>query len=165
MPARDAHKGQPTVVSSPRLHIRSARPLLALALALGLSSVAACGAATGPQLKVLGLEQQRRIEPRPQVVLYVEVVNPASRPMRLQKLQYTFAPTGATPSHGEVPLTRVIDAGAAVVVEVPVSYDRAEVEPGEPMILRGKLFAELDRIERTYSVSAEVPAPADPPAP
>jgi hypothetical protein len=148
-------------VSSPRLHTRLASLAFPLVIALGLAALSAtgCASAGGPRLKVLSVEPQRRIEPRPTAVLYVEVVNSASRPMRLQKLQYTFAASGAVPSHGEVPLTRTIDAGAAVVVEVPVSYDRAGVEPGEPLMLRGKLFAELDRMDRTFSVSAEVPAP------
>jgi LEA14-like dessication related protein len=142
-------------VPAPRLH----RLALALGVATALAAGAGCATTSSPQLKVLAVEPQRRVVPERSVVLYVEVVNPASRPMRLQKLQYTFAAHGAAPAYGEVPLTRTIDAGAAVVVEVPVALGDNSLAPGETLTLRGKLYAELDRMVRTFPVSAEVPAP------
>jgi hypothetical protein len=124
-----------------------------------LATGAGCATTSSPQFKVLGVEPQRRIEPDRSVVLFVEVVNRDSRPMRLQKLQYSFAAAGAVPAPGEVPLTRTIDAGAAVVVEVPVALGSSDLASGETLTLRGKLYAELDRMVRTFPVSAEVPAP------
>jgi LEA14-like dessication related protein len=144
-------------VSSPRLHHRFLGTLVAASLAVGFAS--GCASTQSPQLKVLAVEPQRRVQPRRAVVLYVEVVNPAARPMRLQRLQYTFAASGERTSTGEVPLTRIIEPGAAVVVEVPVTIESSDLTPGETLTLRGKLYAELDRMVRTFSVSAEVPAP------
>jgi hypothetical protein len=131
----------------------------ALGIALAVALAAGCAAATGPQLKVLSVEPQNRVQRDRSVVLYVEVVNSAKRPMRLQKLQYSFAKRGAAPAHGEVSLTRTIEAGAAAVVEVPVSLGKGELAPGETLTLEGKLYAELDRMTRTFPVTAEVPAP------
>ena len=142
-------------MSASRLH----RLALALGVATALAAGAGCATTSSPQFKVLSVEPTRRIEPERSAVLYVEVVNSASRPMRLQKLQYSFAAHGAVPAHGEVRLTRTIDAGAAVVVEVPVSLGATSLTPGETLTLRGKLYAELDRMVRTFPVSAEVPAP------
>lgn len=84
-------------------------------------------------------------------VVFVQVTNPAPRPMKLTKLQYTFAADGHTLSEGEVPLERNVPAGAAVVVEVPL-----ETEVDGPMTLRGKLTAELDQIVRVFRVDAQI---------
>jgi len=119
------------------------RVLLVLSLAL---SAAACRPAKSPQLTVLGVSETTRRE-----VVFVQVTNPASRPMRLTKLEYTFASQGQQVSRGEVPLSRDLPAGAAVVVEVPMEF----VVDG-PMTLRGTLTAELDEIVRIFRVSANV---------
>jgi hypothetical protein len=145
-------------VSPLRLHRTILGSLLAAVLA---TSAAGCASTSNPRLKVLAVEPQRRTEPSRSVMLYVEVSNPASRPMRLQKLQNTFAASGErAASAGEVSLTRTIDPGAAVVVEVPVTIEGGDLSPGETLTLRGKLYAELDRMVRTFSVSADVSAPA-----
>ena len=100
-----------------------------------------------PQLHVLGVHNASTHE-----IVFVQVTNPASRPMRLTKLEYTFAADGATVSTGEMPLERDVPAGAAVVVEVPL-----EVANGSPaMTLQGTLTAELDQIVRTFQVSAQI---------
>lgn len=119
------------------------RLLLALAIAV---SAAACHAAKSPQLTVLGVSDATRRE-----VVFVQVTNPASRPMRLTKLEYTFASQGQQVSRGEVPLARDLQPGAAVVVEVPL-----DVQTDGPMTLRGTLTAELDEIIRIFRVSANV---------
>lgn len=110
-------------------------------------------AAKGPEVRVLGIHEVRRHE-----VVFVQVTNPASRPMRLTKLEYTFASQGTTLSTGALPLSREVPAGTAVVVEVPL-----DLEVDGPLTLRGKLTAELDQIIRTFTVSATVspPAPAN----
>jgi LEA14-like dessication related protein len=134
-----------------------ARRLASLALAVAASlSVAACGASTQPQLKVLSVERSMRA-PTGTVVVFVEVVNRDARPIRLQRLQYTFAAAGASHAAGEVSVTRVVEPGAGVVVEVPLTID--DTWPaGEPVTLAGRLFCEQDDLERSFEVTAELPA-------
>lgn len=135
------------------------RRLAVYALSLALcSTVAACGAATQPQLKVLSMERAGR-EPGRNMVLFVEVVNPASRPMRLQRLQYTFASAGVRQPGGEVQLTRVVEPGAAVVVEVPVSIAAEAWSAGQRLTLAGRLYAEQDELVRSFAVTADVAVP------
>ncbi len=95
---------------------------------------------------MLGVHEARRHE-----VVFVQVTNPASRSMRLTKLEYTFASQGQAVSTGKIVLAREVPAGAAVVVEVPL-----ELSVDGPMTLQGKLTAELDQIVRTFTVSALV---------
>jgi hypothetical protein len=116
------------------------RVLLCLAL------LAACHAAKAPELRVLGLHDASSRE-----VVFVQVTNPEDRPMRLTKLEYTFAAAGATVSTGEVPLQRDVPAGAAVVLEVPL-----EADPNRPLTLHGKLVAELDEMVREFQISAQI---------
>ena len=119
------------------------RLLLLIAIVLAAT---ACHSARSPELTVLGVREAARHE-----VVFLQVTNPASRPMRLTKLEYTFASQGESVSSGEVSLSRDVPAGAAVVVEVPL-----DVETDGPVTLRGKLIAELDQIVRTFTVSAQV---------
>jgi LEA14-like dessication related protein len=111
-------------------------------------AVVGCATTQAPELRVLGVHEAPRHE-----VVFVQVTNPASRAMRLTKLEYTFASQGATVSTGSLPLSREVPAGAAVVVEVPL-----ELGVEGPMTLRGKLTAELDQIVRIFTVSAQVHA-------
>ena len=123
--------------------------VVALGLGLGLASATGCHSARGPELRVVGVHE----EPRHDVV-FVQVTNPASRAMRLTKLEYTFASAGETVSEGEVPLAREVPAGAAVVVEIPLD------SPSEkPMTMSGKLTAELNQIVQIFSVSARILPP------
>ena len=116
----------------------------AFAIACALTLVACTP--KGPEVRVLGVHEARRHE-----VVFVQVTNPASRAMRLTKLEYTFAAQGTTVSTGALPLSREVPAGTAVVVEVPI-----DMLVDGPMTLRGKLTAELDQIIQTFSVSATV---------
>lgn len=110
--------------------------------------VAACHSAGGtPQLRVLGVNDTQVHE-----VVFVQVTNPANQPMRLTKLEYTFAAAGETLSTGEVPIEREIAAGAAVVVEVPLDG----TTPDKEMTLQGKLTGEIDQVTRTYPVEAQI---------
>ena len=113
------------------------RLLVCLVLVVG------CHAAKSPEMRVIG------VHPRDSV--FVQVTNPAPRPMRLTKLDYTFAADGATVSTGELPLERDVPAGAAVVVEVPL-----DVEAQKPLTLTGTLTAELDQMVRIFQVSAQI---------
>lgn len=120
---------------------------VAVLCALALSNaLAGCAASQDPKLRVLGVHDTARQE-----VVFVQVTNPANRPMRLTKLEYTFASQGATVSEGSVPLAREVPAGAAVVVEVPL-----ETDADGALTLRGKLTTELDQIVRIFAVSAQV---------
>ena len=126
------------------------RSAMLRSVTLGLLFVLAtgCSATKSPQLRVIGVQEARARE-----VVYVQVTNPASRPMRLTKLEYRFASSGgSTLSEGELTLnSREVPAGAAVVVEVPL-----ESAPAEAMTLRGKLIAEQDEITKSFKVSAEI---------
>lgn len=117
-----------------------------LLLGFLLSSLVAC-ATTGstPELRVLGTNNDTR------EVVFVQVTNPAGHPMRLTKLEYSFAADGATVSTGEVPLQRDVPAGAAVVVEVPLDVDSTK-----PLMLEGTLTAESDQVVRTFPVEAQI---------
>lgn len=116
-------------------------------LLVGLALLAsACRSAPSPELRVLGLHDAPSRE-----VVFVQVTNPESKPMRLTRLEYTFAADGATVSTGELPLEREVPAGAAVVVEVPL-----EGEGHKSLTLTGKLVAELDQMVREFQISAQI---------
>jgi hypothetical protein len=139
-----------------RLHV--------LVLAVVASLAIGCGASQRPQMKVIGVEQSETAYDGRQIKLFVEVVNYARRPMRLQRLQYTFGPQGSreTSARGEVKLSRTIDAGSAVVVEVPIIVDPQLLNAGG-LELRGQLITEQDQIVRSFPVKAEadLAAPAE----
>src|SRR5207253_1703977 len=118
-----------------------------LAVALLLVFAVGCHQAKSPELRVIGMQDSRARE-----VVYVQVTNPASRPMRLTKLEYRFAGSGgSTVSEGEVALAREVPAGAAVVLEVP--FDGT---PDGATQLRGKLIAEQDHMVKSFKVSADL---------
>jgi len=100
-------------------------------------------------MRVLGVHEASRHE-----VVFVQVTNPASKPMRLTRLDYVFAAQGQTVSEGAVPLARELPANSAVVVEVPLIGDAR----GEALMLKGKLTATVDTIVKSFSVSAKIEA-------
>jgi hypothetical protein len=84
--------------------------------------------------------------------VFVQVTNPANRPMRLAKLDYTFLADNRTVSTGQVPLDeREVPAGAAIVLEIPLDTDA-----DKPMTLTGTLTAEQDEIVRDFQVKAQI---------
>jgi len=108
-----------------------------------LAFAAACHQQSPPELRVLGTRHE---------VVYVQVTNPASHAMRLDKLDYKFEAAHETVAQGELPLgAREVPAGSTVIVEVPL-----DAETDKPMKLIGELTAELDDIERRFSVSAQI---------
>jgi len=129
--------------------------LHALAL-LAAFALAGCSSPQRPQLKVLGVEQSEHAYHGRQIKLFVEVVNYARRPMRLQRLQYVFSPSG---SRGEVALSRTVDAGSAVVVEVPIMVDPDLI--GADHELRGELITEQDQIIHAYPVTVDTSGEAE----
>jgi LEA14-like dessication related protein len=115
-------------------------------LLICLALLAGCRTASSPELRVLGVHDAPARN-----VVFVQVTNPASKPMRLTRLEYTFAAAGQTLSTGEVPLQRDVPAGAAVVVEVPL-----DTQAQKPMTLQGTLVAELDEMVREFKISAQI---------
>lgn len=120
--------------------------LLVTLAAPGTAALSGCATTRSPELRVLGVHEEARHE-----VVFVQVTNPASRPMRLTKLEYRFAAGGATVAEGELVLAREVPAGEAIVVEVPV-----DAASREPLMLSGRLTAVMDQIVRIFNVSAEV---------
>jgi LEA14-like dessication related protein len=120
-----------------------------LVIALGVVfslAFAGCATARSPELRVLGVHEESRRD-----VVFVQVTNPANRPIQLTKLEYRFAAGSATISEGELDLARDVPAGEAIVVELPM-----DAAPREPLTLRGKLTAVTDQIVRIFNVSAQV---------
>ncbi len=111
-----------------------------------LLTLVGCATTRSPELRVLGVHEESRHE-----VVFVQVTNPAKRPMRLTRLEYVFAAGSATVAEGELELARDVPAGEAIIVEVPMAAG-----PREPLTLRGKLTAVSDQIVRIFNVSAEV---------
>lgn len=123
--------------------------LRSLVVAL-LFTIVGCATTRSPELRVLGVHEEARRE-----VVFVQVTNPAKRPLRLTRLEYVFAAGSATVSEGELELSREVPAGEAIIVEVPMA-----AVPREPLTLRGKLTAVSDQIVRIFNVSAEIQPPA-----
>jgi LEA14-like dessication related protein len=121
-----------------------------LALLVGIA-VTGCTGAQNPSVRVLGVQEASRHE-----VVFVQVTNPAGKPMRLTRLDYVFAAQGTTVSEGAVPLARELPANSAVIVEVPLIGDAPS---GESLTLKGKLTARVDEIVKSYSVSAKIETP------
>jgi hypothetical protein len=121
------------------------RLVVAVSLALAVST--GCHSGKSPELRVLGVHDARASQ------VFVQVTNPARRPMKLTKLEYVFASAsdGSTVSQGELMLYREIPAGAAAVVEVPL-----DAEADSTLMMRGTLTAELDQVVRSFKVSAQI---------
>jgi hypothetical protein len=124
-----------------------------LSIVLLLVFAVACRPTRSPELTVLGVHDDLAARD----VVVVQVTNPANRPMRLTRLEYTFASGSETVSRGEMELARDIPANSAVVVEVPFDGGLSPLgRDGDKVTLRGTLTAELDRILQKFKVSAEV---------
>src|ERR1043165_9688843 len=100
-----------------------------------------------PELRVLGVHQA------PASHVFVQVSNPAPRPLHLTKLDYVFASSsGTTLAEGSMPIERDVPGGAVAVLEVPL-----DAEPSaDPISLKGKLTGELDQIVRTFKLNARI---------
>jgi len=126
--------------------------LLGFALLVGVL-VSAC-ATTSPRVTVLGVEQAQTA-PRRSLLVFVEVVNPTGRDLRLSRLEYKVRADSWFESSGQVRLERDIGAGSSAVVEIPVPVQQAGAthEGTIPYTLEGKLFALEDKIERSWNVA------------
>jgi len=119
---------------------------LSIGCALAVGFGAGCKTAESPSLRVLGVHDTPRRE-----VVFVQVTNPRSHPMRLTKLEYAFASQGATVSTGEMSLSRDVPANSTVVVEIPL-----DVDSQGGLTLQGKLTTVIDEIVKSFAVSAQI---------
>ena len=80
---------------------------LVVALSLLLAVTPGCHSGRTPELRVLGARDASASH------VFVQVTNPASRPMRLTRLEYRFASasSGTLVAQGELPLEREVPAG------------------------------------------------------
>lgn len=138
-------------MSSSVLH----RALLVGAVVAALAPAAGCRTTQPAQLTVLGMRPTAANDGG-DAVLFVQVVNRAHRPMRLERFSYSFGADGAGgSSEGDIRLARSVEAGASVIVEVPVELLDAPADGG-PLLLRGRLVATLDQLRQSFAVRAEV---------
>ncbi len=124
---------------------------------------AGCGAA-GPRVSALGVSQgthgAAEIEPGT-LLVFLEVVNPTERPLTLSRLEYHFDADAWFEAHGEVRLSRAVDAGDSVVIEVPVRIREPVTAQAGAYVLDGRLFGTDERVERQWNV--RVRGTVDPP--
>ena len=120
---------------------------LAVASLIALGLTGCTHAQTSPELRVLGVHQA------PASHVFVQVSNPAPRPLHLTKLDYVFASSkGTTLAEGSMPIERDVPSGSIAVLEVPL-----DAEPSADTIsLKGKLTGELDQIVRTFKLNARI---------
>lgn len=89
------------------------------------------------------------------LVVYVEVVNPTNRVVKLSRLDYRLRAPSWFDTEGRMPLSRPVGAGSSVVLEIPVALTKNGKWPhGAPYTLEGKLFGVQDQIERSWQVKA-----------
>jgi hypothetical protein len=121
---------------------------LVVALSMLLAVAPGCHSGKTPELRVLGARNASASQH-----VFVQVTNPASRPLRLTRLEYRFASasSGTLVAQGEMPLEREVPAGAAVVVEIPL-----DTESNENLTLQGRVTAETDQIVRTFKLAADI---------
>jgi hypothetical protein len=118
---------------------------LVVALSIALGAATGCHTGKKPELRVLGVQDA------PSSHVFVQVTNPARRPMKLTRLEYVFASDGKPVSQGEMRLYREVPAGAVVLLEVPLEADTTTT-----LTLRGTLTAELDQMVRSFKLDAEI---------
>lgn len=127
-------------------------------LVLLVAALASGCANQGPQVKVLGVTQPRQPVAEQRVVVFVEVVNPGQRELQLSRLEYQFQASKWLSSQGRVALARNIAPGASAIVEIPVPVEKVAEGTGKDGLgftLQGRLFAQDDQLERSWSVKAK----------
>ncbi len=132
--------------------------LHAVLLAFAVLVVSACSSAT-PKMKVLGVKAPRiqQLE-KPSMKVFVEVHNPTSQNLNLQRLQYRLIAEEWFDSKGEVKVGRIITAGASAVVEILVPVTEGAEQGrmrGVPYTLDARLFAVADKTQRSWKLSAK----------
>ena len=134
------------------------RGAVLVALAAVLVSTSLGCASQGPEVKVLGVSQPRQPVAEQRILVFVEVVNPGNHDLQLSRLEYRFKASSWFKSEGRVALTRQVAPGASAIVEIPVPVDASGADAGlggVPFSLEGRLFAQDERLERSWSVKAK----------
>ncbi len=92
----------------------------------------------------------------PEVLVFMEVVNPTGRDLELSRLEYRLSADTWFESNGSVGLARNVAARSSTVVEISVpAYElQGRGTAGVPYRLQGRLFAHADRVERSWKVDA-----------
>jgi hypothetical protein len=126
-----------------------------LALAL-----AACSAKS-PQVKVLGISEARQhvvAEPTQRSLrVFLEVVNPTKRDVRLSRIEYHLAAESWFSAKGSVDLARAVSADSVAVVEILIPVEAASelasaASGRVPYRFEGRLFTVEERVERSWPV-------------
>ena len=109
-------------------------------------------------MKVLGVKAPQ-IQPfeEPSMKVFVEVHNPTSRNLDLQRLEYRLVAEKWFDTTGQVKVQRTISPGASAVVEILVpfsSQSERQTMRGVPYTLSARLFAVADKTERSWRLSA-----------
>jgi hypothetical protein len=122
-------------------------------LAIALTVLASACATSSPRVTVLGVEQAHTT--RRSLLVFVEVVNPTGRDLRLSRLEYKVRAASWFESSGQVQVERDIGAGSSAVVEIPVPVRQTGESHASsiPYTLEGRLFALEDKIERSWKVA------------
>lgn len=124
--------------------------LLSIALALGACTT------PRPAVKVIAMSHARAAATSgPEVLVYMEVVNPTSRDLRLSRLDYRLEADSWFETRGSVRLGRAVGPKSSTVVEIAVPVRSAgDKADGVVYKLEGRLFARADHVERSWTVDA-----------
>lgn len=93
----------------------------------------------------------------PEVLVYMEVVNPTGGDLRLSRLEYRLSADSWFSTQGSVRLARAVAPSSSAVIEigVPVKhFARGNRAPGINYQLHGRLFARANHVERSWKVAA-----------
>ena len=131
---------------------------LKLVVLIGLSVAVSCASAR-PHVNVVAMSQSQgrgTTQGQPEVLVYMEVVNPTGRELQLSRLEYQLSADSWFESQGAVELVRRVAAKSATLVEiaVPVAELEGKSSSGVPYRLRGRLFAKANHVERSWPVDA-----------
>lgn len=90
------------------------------------------------------------------VLVYMEVVNPTARDLQLSRLDYRLSADAWFSTEGTVSLARAVAPRSSAVVEIAVPVDHVAARRGDGVVyqLKGRLFAQADHVERSWSVTA-----------
>ncbi len=127
-----------------------------LVTAAALSILAGCSTHR-PQVKVIGISQPHRVVANDDqsVILFLEVVNPTPRDLRLSRIEYQLDAESWFASRGAVKLSRAVGADSVAVVEIPIPVDasaHAERARKVPYRFEGRLYTLEERVERSWRV-------------
>ena len=123
-------------------------------------SLAACGA-KNPQVKVLGISEAREhvvAQPTQKSLrVFLEVLNPTKRDVRLSRIEYRLAADEWFAATGTVDLSRAVSADSAAVIEILVPIEAARqltsnAKGTVPYRFEGRLFTVEERVERSWPV-------------